>query len=298
VIHPRIDARDKAICGALATVASQPTRIGDSAWRFTLVNVVPHVITAKADDDWLLFEADCCSEAQQPELFWDALERSASLAGLAKLALAQDGVLQVRAEVPVLEGVELATRIRQICNGFKSYWSDTVDPGSAGSLLDVDATPIDLKRLCGEAGWPFGERGGGKLAVELEVLGSFHQALLFQKDQGVRISCELATCDTIPEKCRPAVGGLLLSVSGLVRMGRACVNASRETPAAQLEVSIETAPSPIEISSALESLSVGCSLCGEEIKALQVPAIAERYLTLRGWGAKPAARRNERTVST
>ena len=67
--------------------------------------------------------------------------------------------------------------------------------------------------------------------------------------------------------------------------------------AAQFEVVFGTAPSPLEISSALESLSVGCSLCGEEIKALQAPAIAERYLALRGWGADAAARRNERTVT-
>jgi hypothetical protein len=283
LILPRIAARDKATCGALAAVASQPTRVGDSAWRFTLRNGTPHVITATTDDDWLLLEADCCSEEQSPELFWDALARSSSLAGLAKLALTPNGVLHMRAEAPVLEGVELTTRVREICNGFTSYWSDEDDLCSTNSLPQVDATQIDLKRLCAEAGWPFADRGGGKLAVELEVLGSYHQALLFQKDLGVRISCELAACDTIAEECRQAVAGLLLTACGLVRMGRASVNANGTTGVAQFEVGFETVPSPIEISSALESLSVGCSLCGEEIKALQVPAIAKRYLALRGW---------------
>jgi len=63
-----------------------------------------------------------------------------------------------------------------------------------------------------------------------------------------------------------------------------------ESPAvARFEVGFGSAPSPSEISSALESLSVGCSLCGEEIKMLQDPAIARRFLALRERSAELVA---------
>lgn len=284
MIHPRIDARDAAICAALTTVASQLAPIGNSGWRFTLLNGALHVVTAKTDSDWLLFETGCSHDAQSPERFWDALVRNASLAGLAKIVLAQDGRPQLRAELPLMEGVDLTTRIRETCRGFEAEGSLGEEQPSAASSLAGDAEPIDLKALCSEAGWPFAERGGHKLVVELEVRGGSCQALLISTNPGVRISCEIATFDTITEECRQAIGGLLLTASGLVRMGRASVGAKGTASLAQLEVVFGTTPSPEEISSALESLSVGCSLCGEEIKALQVPAIAERYLTLRGWG--------------
>ena len=220
------------------------------------------------------------------------------MAGFAKLVLADDGSPRLRAELPVLEGVDLAARVRETCSGFEAEWPRKTITRRAAASLAGDAEPVDLKLLCSEAGWPFAERGGRKLAVELEVRGGFCQALLdVRRKRGVRISCEIATLDAIPEECRQAIGGFLLAASGLVRMGRASVNTNGTSPVAQFEVVFGTAPSPSEISSALESLSVGCSLCGEEIKTLQVPAIAERYLALRGWGASPAGRRNERTVT-
>jgi hypothetical protein len=297
VIHPRHNASDDAIRTAIAIVASELSPTGDSGWRFTLLNGAPHVVTAKTDGAWLLLEADCSGEAQRPEGFWDALVRNASFAGLAKLVLAHDGSPRLRAELPVQEGVELTARVRETCRGFETAWSHKDDHSSPAASPAVDAEPVDLNRLCSEAGWPFAERGSQKLAFELEVRGGFCQALLVSTERGVRISCEIATLDAIPAECRQAVGGLLLAASGLVRMGRGSVNANRTPPVAQFEVVFGTAPSPSEISSTLESLSVGCSLCGEEVKTLQVPAIAERYLALRGWGANPASRQNERTVT-
>jgi hypothetical protein len=262
---------------------------GNSAWRFTLLNGAPHFVTAKTDGDWLLLEADCAGVAPGPEFFWDALVRNASLAGFAKLVLTPQGSPLVRAELPVLEDGALAARVRETCSGFAAAWPHQDDHPAPAASLAGDAAALDLKLLCSEAGWPFTERSGQKLAVELEVRGGFWQALLVPTERGVRISCEVATLDAIPEECRQAIGGFLLAASGHVRLGRASVNAQGTSAVAQFEVVFGTAPSPSEISSALESLSVGCSLCGEEIKMLQVPAIAERYLALRGWGASPGA---------
>lgn len=290
-------ACNEAIRAALAIVTSELTPAGNSGWRFTNPIGVPHVVAANTDSDWLLFDADCPGEAWGPEYFWDALVRNGSLNGLAKLVLTGDGSLRLRAEIPIVEDADLTTRVRETCGGFETGRSLKAELSSPADSPAGEAEPIDLKRLCSEAGWPLAERGGRRLAVELEVPGGFSQALLIPEKQGVRISCEVATLDAITEECRQAVGGFLLAACGLVRMARASVNANGTPPVARFEVVFATAPSPMEISSALESLSVGCSLCGEEIKTLQVPAIAERYLALRGWGASPAARRNERTVT-
>jgi hypothetical protein len=54
-------------------------------------------------------------------------------------------------------------------------------------------------------------------------------------------------------------------------------------PVARFEVVFAGAPCPLELASALESLSVACSHCGEEINMLQDHAVAQRYLELRGW---------------
>ena len=91
---------------------------------------------------------------------------------------------------------------------------------------------------------------------------------------------------------RVALGGFLLAASGLVRLARAAVSERDGSPVARFEVVFPSAPDPFEISSALESLSVACSRCGEEVITLQEPVIARRYLALRGWAAqaRPAER--------
>jgi hypothetical protein len=290
-------ARHQAIRAALAAVTPELTPAGDSGWRFTLLNGAPHIVTAKIDNDWLVFEAEWASHAPPPEFFWDALVRNASLGGLAKLVLTRDGSPRLRAEIPESESLDLSTRVRETCGGLQAGWTHKADHASTDLPRVSEAESIDLKGLCTEAGWLYAERGGRKLAVELEVPGGFCQALLSPAENGIRISCEVATIDAITEECRQAIAGFLLAASGLVRMGRASVITNGTSAVAQFEVVFGSAPSPLEISNALESLSVSCSLCGEEIKTLKVPAIAERYLALRGWAATPAARPNERTVT-
>jgi hypothetical protein len=287
---------DDAIRAAIAAVTTKLTPVGSSIWQFTLLNGAPHVVTAKTEGDWVLLVADCTGAAQRADSFWDALVRNASLPGLAKLALAHDGSLQLCADLPVIEGIDLTARFSEACCGFEAGWTHKDDHPSP-DLSPVEGEPIDLKDLCSEAGWPFAERGGRKLAVELEVPGGFNQAILIPTEHGVRIHYELATFDAITDQCRQAIGGFLLAASGLVRMARASVTTNGTSAVAQFEVVFGTAPSPLEISSALESLSVSCSLCGEEIKTLTAPAIGERFLALRGWGADAAARQNERTVT-
>jgi len=68
-----------------------------------------------------------------------------------------------------------------------------------------------------------------------------------------------------------------------VRLVRAAIAPGEVPPVARFEVVFADAPCPLELASALESLSVACSHCGEETNMLQDHAIAQRYLELRGW---------------
>ena len=294
-------ARAETIRTAIDGVAARVTALGLSSWQFELLNGAPHVVTARADDNWLLLAADLGGGDVKPESLWSALAQNASLPGFAKVALRDNGPVQLCAEIPLHDDDNLPDalplRLREACGGFASAWANT-DPHPAVVIVPPaeGEKTIDLKRLSSDAGWPFTERGAGKLAVDLEVPDGYHQALLIPAGCGIRVQSDLATLDNLPDECHRAIGGFLLAASGLVRLVRAAVSAGEGRPVARFEVVFSTPPSPFEISSALESLSVGCSLCGEEIKTLQEPAVARSYLALRGWGSGQA-RRPERSTA-
>jgi hypothetical protein len=240
---------------------------------------------------WLALEADlhqsANAPAKGPAFFWDSLVWNATLPGLVKLVITTDSSLRLRADLPLREGIDIAARIREACAGFLFAWAGApIDP-AAVSATDSPGTanvePINLKQICSEAGWPFVERASGKLAVELEVANGFYLALVVPTGRGVRIGCDLATCDAAPLACRQAIGGLLLAASGAVRLARAAIAPGEVPPVARFEVVFAGVPCPLELASALESLSVACSHCGEEIKTLQDHAVSQHYLELRGW---------------
>ena len=290
-------ARDEMVSRALSSAASQLVPAGSSRWQFTAPDGSPLLISARTDGDWLVLEADHLDPAQASEPFRDALARNGSLAGLAKIVLDADGRLRLRAEIPVVEDADLAARIREACDGFASVLS-TDERDTTGAALGPEAgDALDLKRLCAEAGWEFTERGGGRLAVALEVPDSFYQAILVAWHGGVRVTCKLAEIEADSEESQLAIAGLLLAASGVLRMVRATMSTDQPQPVAQIEAVFGATPSPSEISRALVSESVGCSLCGRELNTLQTPAVAQRYLALRGWEANAASRQHERTVT-
>jgi len=249
------------------------------------------LVRAKIAGDWLALEADFCQSpnapAKGPAFFGDLLVRNATLPGLVKFVITTDGSVWLCADLPLHEGIDIAARIREACTGFVSAWTGEPTDPAASSATDspgtADDEPINLKQICAEAGWPFVERASGKLAVELEVANGFYQALLVPTGRGVQITCDLATCDAAPPVSRQAISGLLLAASRAVRLGRAAIAPGEVPPVARFEVVFAGAPCPLELASALESLSVACSHCGEEINLLQDHAVAQRYLELRGW---------------
>ena len=207
---------------------------------------------------------------------WDLLVRNAALPALVKFVFLTQGGLQLRAELPLSEDAGPAERIRETCEGLVSALS-LPENSAQSSAPEPSLEKIDLKGLCREAGWPFIERGPDKLLVELEMPNHFWQAAIIPAGRGIHLSCELTALDSLAEESRGAIATFLLSASGALRLARAAVG----TNGTRLEVAFSTLPTSHEISSALESLSVGCSLCGEETKMLLDPAIARRFQALR-----------------
>jgi hypothetical protein len=279
------DVRRNWAFNALSEATAQLIPIDDDRWQFTIGEESRLLVDAKVSDDWLILAAKYPADRYGSESSWETLGRNALLTGLAKLVLEGDGELGLHAEIPLVEGADLVGRIQEVQAGFKSVcFPAVIETGIDSSPAENERQP-DLKSLCSEAGWVFTERSGGKFAVELEVPGSFYQAHLIPQHHGFRVTCELMAFESVSEETRQSIADLLLGASAFVRMTRASVTTNQTAPVAQFEVVFGTAPSPSELSSALECLSTGCSLCGEEIKMLQTPAIAERYLALRGWGA-------------
>jgi hypothetical protein len=274
---PALSPHLEMVTAALKQVAREIAPVGSSAWRFTPRGEMHFSAVATLEDDWLVLEStgdlDLFSDASP----WELLARNAALPGLAKFALGSGARIVLRAELPLYEDANLSARIRETCDGFESaclpyeFSEQDSDP-------KAPAARPDLKRLCAEAGWPFTERGPDKVLVELEAPPHFWQAAMLNTARGVHLSCDLAPCDSVSTECRDAIASFLLSASGVLRMARAAVKADT----ARLEVLFATPPSSSEISSSLDGLSVGCSLCGEEVKTLQDPAIAQHYFALRG----------------
>jgi len=265
------------VTDALAQQAGRLEAAGNFLWRFQPRAAASCSVVATLDENWLVL-AVCDLPAWRADTVpWNLLQRNATLPGFAKFALAPGGSLQLRAELPLLEDADLAEQIRATCAGFEAACAfyDFSEPASAP---EPPVEKLHLKDLCTAAGWPFIERGPDKLLIELETPGQFWQAVLVRAGCGVHLSCELGPVVSPAAESRDAIAQFLLSASGVLRLARAAVSVG----AARLEVAFVAPPRAAEISSALESLSVGVQLCGEELKTLQDPAIARRFLELRG----------------
>jgi hypothetical protein len=150
-------------------------------------------------------------------------------------------------------------------------------PGSPGARPAENA--VDAQRLCAEAGWPGIERAGGRVAVALEVPGLFHEAILAPTDAGgIRAHVELGAAPEHSDIGRDAAARFLLAVSAVVRLVRPSAVPVDSGFALRYEAAWAVAPSPAELASSLEALSVACRACAREVKALRDDSVAAAYV--------------------
>lgn len=228
-----------------------------------------------------------CHSNTLPAL-WKLLQLNSITPGAIKFAIdGRSRSICLRSEMPLVgdKGI-LSNRIIDTCAGFeKALWlySRGADPGQR-SVAHREPAPVDLPGLCVEAGWVSSDRSGSTI-VRLDVPDDFYEAtLVVEKSRGIVASTQLLTGSGWPGECRLALGVLLLSVSGHMRMVRAFVeSAAQSRTALHFGAVIGTSPRGSELDAGLSALSLACCMFGKEVRALLDRNVANSYLETRGW---------------
>jgi hypothetical protein len=271
-----------AIADALAKHASAVQPAGHERWTLVLANGTDFAATARADDGWLVLEAPFDQEPPSPARAWQWLRWNASLEGGARFALRPDATAACAcADLPIEDDVDLARRVGEACRGL-----------TAAKELVSGVEPVDsalaghgggaLADLCRETGWEFVDRDGGRLAVDLDVPGSFHQATVAVHGGGVAVTVpvlDAAASAARAPVCEEAVGLLLARVCGVVRLARVVGTMRDGVPGARFEVVFASRPCAAELTHAFAALSVAARIAAREATVLwSNESVADAYV--------------------
>ena len=115
----RNDQLDR-VTAALAENSRQLDSVRNGAWRFLSRAAFPCSFSAVLSGQWLILSADNIPDHLGLIAPWDLLVRNAALPALVKFVFLTQGVLQLRAELPLSEDAGPAERIRETCEGLVS----------------------------------------------------------------------------------------------------------------------------------------------------------------------------------
>jgi hypothetical protein len=286
--------RNNAIEEALQTFAPTVMKTGPATWQALLSNGALLPVTAWTDQEWLRLDAPLDAVVGEKNIS-KLLRWNARLGGQAKFAVAAySRALHLRAEL--LCPVESESE-EEFSSDFRRRLSDTGDGfRTASALLHgesvaatsemgrsaagvVEAQTCDLVALC-RAGWSATERLG-KVVVELDA-GA--QAIIESHAGEVFVRSPLARTAHYSDISREALGLLLLTASGIVRMVRpAADDESNQTgemdkDGARLEARFSSRPSLEELSSAFSAMRIASRHFRREAEVLQIEEVARQYL--------------------
>jgi len=238
-------------------------------------------------DEWIVLAAELQPHAGVSSP-WEALLRNSDLAGPARLVLPPGRTdVEIRAEVPVDEGVDIDVRrreaeafVRRAAGGIPE-----VDEGPAGAILGLET--IDLGAVAVEAGWAFVRRSSGRIAIDLDVPDQFCQAIVEPRGAGFRARVVLALAVSPSAFVRAALAVLLLTTTAGVRLVRAGAAEREGETTVFVEAGVGAPVSAQELHHALAALAVTCRMAGREARALVDDGVAGLYLAARGWAACP-----------
>ena len=295
-----LEEHDMSIADCLRECGGQVRTVAASRWEFELQGEVPLRVTAWLDKEWLRLCAPLSPRSASrpaPETLYQMLAYNAHLAA-AKFTLADDPVLPcVSADVLTgEEGGELGTRVARVCDSFhKAARAFARGPLREGCCNQAERTPEaeelseelspELAALCKGTGWPMAQRAADCLVFELDVAGSFYQAVARSSGaNGLRLAVDLGGEPELDGARRRALSVVLLHAAHCVRMARPTVRTLDGMTAYGWEVVLDHVGSVRDVEHALAALSVACRLCGREVLALeQDDCLARSYLALRGW---------------
>jgi hypothetical protein len=295
--------REDQIAISLGRCAASVKQAGSGHWEFSLANGKPLGVSARLFEEWLLLDAPLTDRIGRGG-WWDLLRLNATLQGLSKFVLRPAArSVHLRADIP-LPGDEdfegdcesgldslLTTRLLDACAGlkgaFRSFRGEkSSEQPALASSVNVEGQANngveELRRLCGDAGWPFIERSAGKLMIDLDVRSGFYQAAVEHRAEGAHVSVEIARSEALAETSRQALSMLLLGTGALVRLACPSIQETEDQIVARFEVRFTTMPTAVDLTHAFASLSVACAMSGREARAIQDEVIAEDYLAMLG----------------
>lgn len=258
--------------------------------------------SARMDDEWIALAAPSPrSLSGLPP--WEALLLNSRTDGPAKYVLPPGGdELALRAEIPADEGVDVTERVQQACSGMlvlaaaasarSADSEEAARPSAAGAGQtsvaveasgreeELSAKP-DLRSLVADAGWSYVPRSTNTLTVDLEVRLQFQQAMLEVHGAGCRARAVLLMARAPSAHSRAAIGTLLLTIAGLVRMVRAGAVSHEDEVTVFFEVDFSGGVNAVELGHGLAALGVACRVAGREARVLMDEQVARAYLAAR-----------------
>jgi hypothetical protein len=284
---------------ALEECAPNIRRAGAGRYRLGFGTGRGPVIGASITNRWLHFEMPLripISNGRFAATLWRCLCASASIPG-GKITLEADGgSVRLREDVPLDADADITQysrdAVRSLVTGRRRIMQRLAAPaateigdtaGAGDTRSRCDDAPSELIERLVECGWPVNERGGGKLAITLDVPDSFHQALC-EPDGATRyrVSVPLTRYESLPGCSRDAAALFLATMNGVVRFARTAVE--EENGGARIFSEVRfTRRSPSRIvHEAIAALSVACRFSHRELRAFRDERVAFTYASVRG----------------
>lgn len=270
-------------------------KAGNNKWNFSLNHGCLLNGTVRNEDSWILFDAylppGSLKEFELVDILTNLLISNRQLPGNVKWVITREGILRLRAEIPVRRKIEDDKIFQEIIQGLQFGWEQyrqgfTPDPESLSSSNEepvTDDVREYLRQACADKHWQVSERAGGETYVNLEVSGVFQQASFLKFGGQIHIYTTFGKWEYGGDLSLKALSSLLLSVGGFVRQVRPSAFKNEECGSyiPIFEVALYESPPAAEISGALSALSVACNLCAREMPLMRNKAVAGEYLAVR-----------------
>ena len=271
---------------------------GAATWEFTVRNGLAAKVVARLGGNWISLDAPLAHVAgTSPEHAGKWLRVNHGLPGGARIALQDDLVPSVCADIVLHTDVDVAGRLRECCAGIRAAIHGVCSDGAEGpdriGMPEPGAAPLeegeqDSPELRMPDGWSLTHAGDGKWTCALDVPGTFCQAEVSLTRRGaVRVSAELAAHAPWSGASRLEAALFMARTNHIIRLGRAIILESGDGAAISLECGFDALPAPQELGEALSAVSAGSLLTHSELHALKSAPIARAYLAALGWD--PAA---------
>jgi hypothetical protein len=272
----RFEERRRAIESALVK-AGTAVESGAAAWTLAADALDAPVIHVQWDESWIALStaANGASPAGADGL-WTLLRAQGELPATCRYALAPRAGLRVVGEVVADGGAELGARCRELVRGLVAARAERPAPRARAAV----AAPDRARDIVAEVGWQVHERADGRLAGTLPGVEGWTAELAGEaggETGDIRLSVELASLRA-GDTTRRALAELLLAAGHFLRFTRPGVEEDGVRSVVLFETRLPGDATPDELRHALGALATACGTCGDEVRALEDPALAAEYL--------------------